>query len=111
MEKYLIVGMVAILCIALVIYTQLGSNDSKGKQTFKQQVQKAFSQYQVIEKFDSIMICEVNHRNELEELVVIRIDPEQKKNVRQFGRRITITYPKQPSIKELQKDAHPYLNK
>lgn len=55
------------------------------------------------------MICEMNHRNEPDELVFIRIDPNQKKNIRNFGRRVTFTYPKQPSIGEMRKDFAPYL--
>ncbi|WP_353682205.1 hypothetical protein [Acinetobacter sp. ANC 4862] len=51
----------------------------------------------------------MNHRNEPDELVFIRIDPNQKKNIRNFGRRVTFTYPKQPSIGEMRKDFAPYL--
>lgn len=108
MDKYFIVGIVVLICIMLVIYTQNSAGIIKTL-TFKQQVQKAYPKFKVIEKSGTIMICELNHRNELDELVFVRVDPDQKKNFRQFGRRITITYAKQPTIKELMVDAKPYL--
>ncbi|WP_445116096.1 hypothetical protein [Acinetobacter sp. WZC-1] len=110
MDKYLIVAIVFALCILMIIYTQMGSRlGASGKKTLKQQVQAAFSQYTVIEKHDTIIICEMNQRQQPEELVVIRVDPNQKKNVRQFGKRVTITYAKQPSIREIKKDVAAYL--
>ena len=103
MEKYLVV--------AIVIYTQRGAGSSSrsGNSSFKDIVQKEFMKYKVIERNQTIMICEMNPRNQLEELVLIRIDPNQKKNIRNFGRRVTFTYPKQPSMSEMRKDFAPYL--
>jgi hypothetical protein len=69
-----------------------------------------FGKYKVIEKNQTIMICEINHRNELDELVFIRIDPNQKKNIRSFGRRVTFTYSKQPSVREMRQDFAQYLS-
>ncbi len=103
MEKYLVV--------AIVIYIQRGAGSSSrsGNSSFKDIVQKEFMKYKVIERNQTIMICEMNHRNEPDELVLIRIDSNQKKNIRNFGRRVTFTYPKQPSIGEMRKDFAPYL--
>lgn len=109
MDKYLIVTIVLVLCLILVFYTQK-SQDAQTGGSLKDMLKKAFPQYQVIEKNDTIIICEINPRNALEELIVIRVDPNQKKNFRSFGRRITITYPKQPSIKEIKKDTLQYLS-
>lgn len=109
MEKYLIVGLVLIILIAVVWYTQVSSAEAGGTQTLKQNIQKQFSNYKVIEKNGTIMICEINHRNELDELVFIRVDANQEKNIRMFGRRATITYQKQPSLGEIKKDTEPYL--
>lgn len=110
MEKYYIVGLVLVLCIALVMYTQIGSNQGKGHQTLKQSVQKAFPKYKVIEKQETIVICKIIQGTELEELVVLRIDPNQQKNIRNYGRRATITYSKKPMMNELKKDVAPYLD-
>lgn len=109
MDKYIWVGIVLVLCLLLVIYTQLGSDHSSSGKTLKQKLQKEFPTHQIIEKSDTLIICAINAHNEPEELVVIRVDSTQKKNIRTFGRRATLTYPKQPSIKEIKKDAVPYL--
>ena len=110
MEKYLVVAIVIAICIVMVIYTQRGESSSRlGNTSFKDIVQKEFVKYKVIERNQTIMICEINHRNEPDELVLIRIDPNQKKNRRSFGRRVTFTYSKQPSIGEMRKDFAPYL--
>lgn len=110
MDKYLVVAVVIIICIVMVIYTQRGGNSSRSSNaSFKDIVQKEFTKYTVVERNQTIMICEMNPRNQLEELVLIRIDPNQKKNIRNFGRRVTFTYPKQPSLSEMRKDFAPYL--
>ena len=108
MNKYLIVVGVFLFCIFLIVYTQINSKE-KGSTSFKQAVKKSFPKYHIIEKHDTIIICEINYRNELDELVVIRVDPNQEKNIRMFGRRATITYKKQPLLSEIKKDAAPYL--
>lgn len=110
MEKYLVVAIVIAICIVMVIYTQRsGGSSCSGNSSFKDIVQKEFIKYKVIERNQTLMICEMNHRNEPDELVLIRIDPNQKKNIRNFGRRVTFTYPKQPSIGEMRKDFAPSL--
>ena len=108
MDKYWGVAIVVIFCIFLVIYTQR-AYASPSKMSFKEIVQKEFSQYHVIERNQTIMICEVSDGHQSDELVLIRIDPNQKKNMRNFGRRMTFTYPKQPSLREMRKDFAPYL--
>ncbi len=110
MDKYLVVAIMIAICVVMVIYTQQGGSSSRsGNTSFKDIVQKEFLKYKVIERNQTIMICEMNHCNEPDELVLIRIDPDQKKNIRSFGRRVTFTYPKQPSIAEMRKDFAPYL--
>ncbi len=78
MDKYVIVAVVVLMCIALVMYTQKDDISSKNK-SFKQIIQEAFPKFSVIERSSAIIICEMNHRNEFEELVFIRIDPNQQK--------------------------------
>ena len=109
MDKYLVVAIVVIVCIGIVIYTQRADAASTSR-SFKDIVQKEFGKYKVIEKNQIIMICEINHRNELDELVFIQIDPNQKKNIRSFGRRVTFTYSKQPSVREMRQDFAQYLS-
>ncbi|OTG61585.1 hypothetical protein B9T29_10485 [Acinetobacter sp. ANC 3903] len=109
MDKYLVVAIVVIVCIGIVIYTQRADAGSTNR-SFKDIVQKEFGKYKVIEKNQTIMICEINHRNELDELVFIRIDPNQKKNIRSFGRRVTFTYSKQPSVREMRQNFAQYLS-
>lgn len=109
MDKYLVVAIVVIVCIGIVIYTQRTDVGSTSR-SFKDIVQKEFGKYKVIEKNQTIMICEINYRNELDELVFIRIDPNQKKNIRNFGRRVTFTYSKQPSVGEMHQDFAQYLS-
>ena len=67
-----------------------------------------FPKYTIIEKFDTVMICEINHRNEPDELVFIRTG--EAKKIKKEGRRITITYPKKPTKNQLKKDLGKYLN-
>lgn len=111
MDKYLVVAIVIAICIVIVIYTQRGESSSRsGNTSFKDIVQKEFMKYKVIERNQTIMICEMNHRNEPDELVLIRIDPNQKKNIRNFGRRVTFTYSKQPSVREMRQDFAQYLS-
>ena len=59
MDKYWGVAIVVIFCIFLVIYTQR-AHVSPSKMSFKEIVQKEFSQYHVIERSQTIMICEVS---------------------------------------------------
>ncbi len=99
----------AFILILVVWYTQASSGESKNSKNLKQILQNEFPQYKVIEKNGTIMICEINHRNEPDELVFIRVDSNQEKNIRMFGRRATITYKKQPSLREIKKDVAPYL--
>lgn len=109
MEKYLIVGLVLFILILVVWYTQVSSGESKDPKTLKQSLQKAFPNHTVMEKNGTIMICEINHRNEPDERVIIRTDSNQEKNIRMFGQRATITYKKYPSIREIKKNIAPYL--
>ncbi len=108
MDKYLIVAIVVIVCIFIVIYTQRADTGS-ARRSFKDIVQKEFSSYKVIERNGVIVIGEHNTQNQFEERIMIRIDQNQKKNIRNFGWRVTFTYSKQPSVKEMRKDFAPYL--
>lgn len=108
MDKYLVVAIVVIACIVLVIYTQRADSGS-AKKSFKDIVQKEFSPYKVIERNGVIVIGEYNTHDQFEERIMIRIDQNQEKNIRNFGRRVTFTYSKQPSVREMRQDFAPYL--
>ncbi|OTG86101.1 hypothetical protein B9T31_08650 [Acinetobacter sp. ANC 4558] len=104
MDKYLIVALVVLFCIILVVYTQKGSTTVQRAKSLKERVQSAFPTFQVIEKFNTIIISGKNQRNEQEEFVTIRIDENQQKNMRLYGRMLIATYPKEPSDREMKQD-------
>ncbi|MBJ9952138.1 MULTISPECIES: hypothetical protein [unclassified Acinetobacter] len=112
LEKYLIVGIVFAACIVLIIYTQLDSSKKQDKHlSFKEKLQKEFPNYKILERNQNFIISRESANPRIpEELVLIRIDPEQKKNLRNSGKMLIATYAKQPSIREVRKDALPYLN-
>ncbi|MCH4242875.1 hypothetical protein [Acinetobacter gerneri] len=109
MDKYVIIGIVLVLCVLMVIYTQTGGN-STPKLSLKQQIEKAFPQYKVIDKFNGVAICKENSRQFLEELVIIRVDAEQSKNIRDTGITKILTYSKQPSLAQIRKDIAGHLS-
>lgn len=110
-EKYLIVAIVFAACVLLVIYTQLDDRKKEDPSlSFKDKLQKEFPNYKIVERNQNIIICrEVANQRIPEELVLIRIDPEQKKNLRNSGKMLIATYSKQPSLREVRKDTASYL--
>ncbi|MEG0481490.1 MAG: hypothetical protein RR569_00130 [Acinetobacter sp.] len=110
-DKYLIVGIVFVACILLIIYTQLGDAKKEDKTlSFKEKLQKEFPNYTIMERNQNMIICREGSNPRIpEELVLIRIDPEQKKNLRNSGKMLIATYSKQPSIREIRKDTANYL--
>lgn len=99
MDKYVLVGIVFVLCIVLVVYTQISSGSSSAK-TLKQKLQTEFPKFKIIEKSDTLMICEINHRNEPEELVIIRVDSNQKKIFVLLGDEQRLPIPSNPQSKK-----------
>lgn len=64
----------------------------------------------MIERNENIVICkEIENSRVDEELMLIRIDPNQQKNLRTIGKMLIATYSKAPSIREIKKDGAPYL--
>ena len=110
-EKYVVVGVAVALCLALVAYTQFSGRNTEDKSlSFKDKLQKEFPQFNIMERNQSFIICrEVENQRIPEELVLIRIDSEQQKNLRTSGKMLIATYSKQPSIREVKKDAAAYL--
>ena len=102
-----------ILVIVLIIVA-LGILIVKSKkpnqQNLKELVKRTFPKHTIIEKFGTVMICEINHRNEPDELIFIRINPNRKKNINRNGRRLNAEYPAIPTTKELKNDFNSHLN-
>ncbi|WP_111858011.1 hypothetical protein [Acinetobacter sp. CFCC 10889] len=110
MEKYLIVAIVFAACVLLVIYTQMDHSKSTKKLSLKEKVQQEFPQYKVIERNENIVICrEIVGSRIDEELVLIRVDEHQNKNLRTVGKMLIATYKKPPSIREIRKDTIGYV--
>lgn len=112
MEFALLIIAILLIILLYVKKNTLKPNQNKGKnnaKSFKELVKKTFPKYKVIEKNQMIMICEINHRNEPDELVFIRTN-SQKKNLRYSGRMLIIDYPYTPNAKEMKKDFGQHLN-
>lgn len=100
-----------IFVIALIIIVKSMSKNTKKESelSLKKLVQKTFPKYKIIEKNQMIMICEITHRNEPDELVFIRISPNKNKKIKKSGRMFICDYPKTPTASEMKKDFGKYL--
>lgn len=81
---------------------------SMGSKPFLDVVKETFPKYVVKEKNQQIMICEIDHRNEIDELVFIRLN-KPAKNIQKSGRMVIADYSTQPSSTELKRDLGKYL--
>jgi hypothetical protein len=79
------------------------------KLPLKEVVKKTFPKYKIIEKHQTIMICEINHRDEPDELVFIRIKPNEAKNIKKSGRMLICDYPQNPTAQEMLSDFRGHL--
>jgi len=103
--KILVIILIIVVLVILVVKSK-----KSDKQNLKELVKKSFPKHTIIEKFGTVMICEINHRNEPDELVFIRINPNRKKNINRNGRRLNSEYPAIPTTKELKNDFNSHLN-
>ena len=111
MDKYLIIVIVLVVCILMIVYTQMETKPKTDPLSLKDMLQKEFPMYKIVERNQNIIICkEIPNQRVDEELVLIRIDPNQQKNLRNTGKMLIATYAKQPSLREIKKDAAGYLN-
>lgn len=100
-------ALLLLLIIGIAFGYFIYKKNTEGNESLKVTAKKAFPKYTIIEKFDTVMICEINHRNEPDELVFIRIGSTKK--ITKEGRRITAIYPKKPTGKILKQDLNKYL--
>ena len=110
-DKYIVVAIVVAACLLLIIYTQFDRQNEDDKNlSFREKLQKAFPQFKIVERNHNLIICrEIENQRIPEELVLIRVDPNQQKNLRTSGKMLIATYTKQPTVREVKKDAAPYL--
>ncbi|MFH7354140.1 hypothetical protein [Acinetobacter bereziniae] len=98
-----------LILVIVVIGFFIVKNKKSNKKNLKELVKKTFPKHTIIEKFGTVMICEINHRNEPDELVFIRINPSKKKNINKTGRRLNAEYPAIPTARELKIDFENHL--
>lgn len=101
----ILVGIVLVLFIILIVKITRKEKDI----SLRELVKKTFPEYIIIEKNKNVMICEINHRNEPDELVFIRVIKGKSKSIKKSGRRIIADYPKNPTAKEMKADFKGYL--
>ena len=97
MEKIII--LIIALSIIFLIYKLKNKN-----LTLKEIAKKTFPKHIIIEKFDTVMICEINHRNEPDELAFLRLNTNRPKTIKKEGRRLKVEYQKMPTSTELKRD-------
>ncbi|SUU22818.1 hypothetical protein [Acinetobacter haemolyticus] len=106
----LIIVIILVVLSTVLIYRTLKKPSVRkvaSKNNFREVVKKAFPKHKIIDKNQQIMICEINHRNEPDELVFIRIG--RAKNIQKDGRRVIIYYPTEPTASELKRDLSKFL--
>lgn len=97
MEKIII--LIIALSIIFLIYKY-----KKKSLTLKDIAKKTYPKHIIIDKFDTIMICEINHRNEPDELAFLRLNPNKAKTIKKEGRRLKVEYQRIPTSTELKRD-------
>ena len=108
----LILFVVALICLrkrkASISSIQI-KNAVDSKKIFMQLLKSSFPKYKILQRNDVYLICEINHRDEFEEIVFIRIRPDQIKKIQYKGRMLEANYPQFPSKSEMRKDFKLYL--
>ena len=96
----ILVGIVLVLFIILIVKITRKEKDI----SLRELVKKTFPEYIIIEKNKNVMICEINHRNEPDELAFLRLNTNRPKTVKKEGRRLKVEYQKIPTSTELKRD-------
>jgi hypothetical protein len=110
----IIAGLILLIGLILIVKNMSGKKQNKKntrteKLPLKEVVKKTFPKYKIIEKHQTIMICEINHRNEPDELIFIRIKPNEAKKIRKSGRMLICDYPQNPTAQEMLSDFQGHL--
>lgn len=77
----------------------------------KREAENAFPRLKVKERNGQIMICEIDHRGELNELLFIKLDRNKPCKIEEKGRFIDSTFPYVPKSAELKRLFGNKLNK
>lgn len=122
--KLLIILFVVVICGLIVVWTQREPNKAKGKRqskitlgkaltlgNLKTEAEKEFKRLSIKERNGQILICEIDHRGEFNELVFVRLNTSSPKRVENKGRFLVASYPYIPSGAEMRKDFGSILNK
>lgn len=112
-----IIVIILIFCIFLFLINLGRTKPAKKRQAqiqvapynFFQILKNTYPNYHILKRNDAFMICEINHRNEPDELVIIRVNPKAPKQIRSLGRLLAVNYSRYPSVKEMQKDFQGHL--
>ncbi len=102
----IILGFIAII---FIVKKNKKITTNNPKLSLKDLAKKTFPKYKIIEKHGTVMICEIDHRNEPDELVFIRVEPGKQKKITQMGRRYKAEYPAIPTANELKSDFGKHL--
>lgn len=98
---------ILLLIIGIAIGYFIYVKQKESNKSLQKIVKDAFPKNTIIEKFNTVMVCEINHRNEPNELIFIRIG--EAKRIKKEGGRIVATYPKKPTKRTLKKDLERYI--
>lgn len=121
--KLLMILFVVVICGLIVVWTQREPNKTKGKRqskitgkaltlgNLKTEAEKEFKRLSIKERNGQILICEIDHRGEFNELVFVRLNTSSPKRVENKGRFLVASYPYIPSGAEMRKDFGSILNK
>jgi len=100
----IITSLFLLICLILITHNMNKKKVNNKDLSLKDLIKKTFPKHHIIDKNQTIMICDFDIRNEPDELAFIRLNPNKKKSIEKLGRRIVINYQKIPSSKELKND-------
>ncbi len=100
----IITSLFLLICLILITHNMNKKKVNNKDLSLKDLIKKTFPKHHIIDKNQTIMICDFDIRNEPDELAFIRLNPNKKKSIEKLGRRIVINYQKMPSSKELKND-------
>ena len=79
--------------------------------SLKEAIQREFGRFSIKERNGQILICEIDHRGEFNELIFVRFEMNCEKRIENKGRFIVAKYGYVPSGGEMRKDFDPILSR